>query len=169
MPAAEADVSIWMEVLKEPPPQKPAIPIHPLLHHQYSQRLTGRAPKSFYPRPPPGDPAPRILPLNPLSRLAKLRKGFGTTITLNGSAPLRSVLRRSLEWVGMEQAMSSEENSKKRMIPWVEAGAKVRRLHARWGSQNSADMTPELPSDLGSSRRKNWGLALPTPNFAGEW
>lgn len=88
---------------------------------------------------------------------------------LNGSAPLRSVLRRSPEWVGMEQAMSSEENSKKRMIPWVEAGAKVPRLHASWGSQNSADMTPELPSDLGSSRRKNWGLALPTPNFAGEW
>lgn len=67
----------------------------------------------------------------------------------------------------MEQAMSSEKNSKRRMIPWVAAGAKVPRLHARPGSQNSEDITPELPSDLGSFRRKD--LALPTPNFAGEW
>lgn len=79
------------------------------------------------------------------------------------------MLRRSSEWVGMEQAMmSSEENSKKRMILWVAAGAKVPRLHERPGSQNSEDMTPELPSDPGSFRRKDWGLALPTPNFVGE-
>lgn len=74
---------------------------------------------------------------------------------MNGSAPLRSVLRRSPEWVAMEQAMRSEKNSRKRMIPWVAAGAKVPRLHASPGSQNSADMTPGLPSDLGSSRRKD--------------
>lgn len=78
------------------------------------------------------------------------------------------VLSRSPEWVRMEQTMNSEENSKKRMIPSVAAGAKVPRLHARPGSQNSEDMTPKLPSDLGSFRRKDWGLALPTPNFAGE-
>lgn len=90
----------------------------------------------------------------------KLPEAFGTAITLNGSAPPRSVLCWSPEWVGMEQTISSEENSKKKKIPWFAAGAKVPRLHARPGSQNSEDMTPELPSDLGSEKKKGLGFGV---------
>lgn len=60
----------------------------------------------------------------------------------------------------MEQTISSEENSKKKKIPWFAAGAKVPRLHARPGSQNSEDMTPELPSDLGSEKKKGLGFGV---------
>lgn len=91
--------------------------MHSLPHHQSIQRPTGRAPKSFPRRSPPGDSAPLVFLQRPLSQLAKLPEAFGTAITLNGSAPPRSVLCRSPEWVGMEQTMSSEKNSKKRKIP----------------------------------------------------
>ncbi|MEJ1273760.1 hypothetical protein NN561_004631 [Cricetulus griseus] len=60
----------------------------------------------------------------------------------------------------MEQTMSSEENSKKRKIPWVAAGPKVPKLHARHGSQNSEGMTPGLPSDLGSEKKKGLGFGV---------
>ncbi|KAL6081371.1 hypothetical protein STEG23_011976 [Scotinomys teguina] len=60
----------------------------------------------------------------------------------------------------MEQTMRSEENSKTRRIPGFAAGAKVPRLHARPGSQNSEDMTPALPSDLGSEKKKGLGFGV---------